>query len=129
MTCQALSTRPYLKEIEVLKAVGGGGGGRSSSGADAGTSGGGGEGEGGHPNIVSMLDCFLHQGAAPDGGGGGGGDVSASADSLGGRGGGGGGGEVKLNNQANFQCLVFELLSHSLYDVLQSTQFTVGTDG
>ena len=49
----------------------------------------------GHPNVVSMLDAFVH------------------------RGGGSGGGLT----DGGFHCLVFELLSHSLYDVLRSTSF------
>ena len=90
------------KELEILKALGGHAG-RSieknggNNEMDAGGSKGDGDGRRreGHPNVVSMLDAFVH------------------------RGGGGGGGPV----DGGFHCLVFELLSHSLYDVLRSTSF------
>ena len=90
------------KELEILKALGGHAG-RSieknggNNEMDAGGSKGDGDGRRreGHPNVVSMLDAFVH------------------------RGGGGGGGLT----DGGFHCLVFELLSHSLYDVLRSTSF------
>ena len=91
------------KELEILKALGGHGGGsfENNGGNNGMDNNGGSKGDGdgrrreGHPNVVSMLDAFVH------------------------RGGGGGGGPV----DGGFHCLVFELLSHSLYDVLRSTSF------
>lgn len=82
------------REIEVLRVLGGGGGGR-------------GEGEGknvGHPCVVSLLDSFTHVGRVDKEEGG---KKGASSDAA----------------LPAYRCLVFELLSHSLYNVLQSTKF------
>ena len=119
------------KEIEILRVLGGGGGARGAGRA--------GESETsvGHPNVVTLLDHFAHRGesdalfgpeesfssssAAESG------DPAhatrkdhpnpndpeekdrsdARADT----------------NDAGLRCLVFELLSHSLYDVLRATSF------
>ena len=99
-----------LKEIEVLRVLGGGGGARGPEGT----------GEAftrvGHPCVVRMLDAFVHRGA----------NVAAGMDESGG---GAEGAEASTEvdgeqrNTAGFRCLVFELLSHSLYDVLRATRF------
>ena len=112
------------KEIEILRVLGGGGGAR---GAAAGAS----ETSVGHPNVVVLLDHFAHRGESealfgPE--------ESFSSSSA--------AESVEANaarkdetdpekneearadaNDAGLRCLVFELLSHSLYDVLRATSF------
>ena len=93
------------KELEILRALGGHApafdeGGDNAGGRAAATT-------EGHPNVVSMLDAFVHRG----------GNQSQSQS------------QSQSQNHAapsldgGFRCLVFELLSHSLYDVLRSTSF------
>jgi dual specificity tyrosine-phosphorylation-regulated kinase 1 len=121
--------RQAVKEVDVLRVLGGGGGGGGRGPEEGeeearGKGAEGGEGRAGHPNVVTLLDSFIHQGSmAPDGDKGG--------DQRGGRGRSGAndpnGGVSTSRSSGSFlhgyRCLVFELLSHSLYDVLQSTAF------
>ena len=92
------------KELEILRALGGHapafdeGGDNTGGRTQAATA------TEGHPNVVSMLDAFVHRG----------GNQSQN--------------QSQSQNAApsldgGFRCLVFELLSHSLYDVLRSTSF------
>lgn len=113
------------KEIEILRVLGGGGGARGPDPRAAGAS----ETSVGHPNVVAMLDHFVvakgesealfgaeasqtreSSANAPAT------DVDAAdaetretSDAAG--------------RDAGLRCLVFELLSHSLYDVLRATSF------
>ena len=100
------------KEIEILRVLGGGGGAR---GAAAGAS----ETSVGHPNVVTMLDHFAHKGKSEALFGPGESqtwDDSWDTD---------GDAETRVSpaSNAGLRCLVFELLSHSLYDVLRATSF------
>ena len=100
------------KEIEILRVLGGGGGAR---GAAAGAS----ETSVGHPNVVTMLDHFAHKGKSEALFGPGESqtwDDSWDTD---------GDAETRVSpaSDAGLRCLVFELLSHSLYDVLRATSF------
>jgi dual specificity tyrosine-phosphorylation-regulated kinase 1 len=100
-----------LKEIEVLRVLGGGGGARGPEGAGEAST------RVGHPCVVRMLDAFAHRGANVAAGmdeSGGGAEAGADSDAEAG---------AEQRNTAGFRCLVFELLSHSLYDVLRATRF------
>ena len=116
------------KEIEILRVLGGGGGARA-----VGTS----ETSVGHPNVVTLLDHFAHRGESdalfgPEE------SFSSSSAAASGdpahatrkdhpnpndpeekdR------SDARADtNDAGLRCLVFELLSHSLYDVLRATSF------
>ena len=108
------------KEIEILRVLGGGGGARGARSAGAS-----GEMEGSHPNVVVMLDHFaLRRG--DDASGLFGPEESTHADDD--------ADETSSaaetqrlsdtsTNANGLRCLVFELLSHSLYDVLRATSF------
>jgi len=76
----------------------------------------------GHPNVVTLLDSFTTQREGADVGkvfAGNGRTRISQKNQL----------EKKrrkkpnADNRAGFRCLVFELLSHSLYDVLRATSF------
>ena len=108
------------KEIEILRVLGGGGGARGARSAGAS-----GTNEGSHPNVVVMLDHFaLRRG--DDASGLFGPEESTHADDD--------ADETSSaaetqrlsdtsTNANGLRCLVFELLSHSLYDVLRATSF------
>lgn len=108
------------REIEVLRVLGGGGGSRGDVNTTDDT-------DGflsrrtGHPNVVTLLDSFTTQREGADVGkvfAGNGKDQDFAKNQL----------EkndekADADNRAGFRCLVFELLSHSLYDVLRATSF------
>ena len=108
------------KEIEILRVLGGGGGARGARSAGAS-----GENEGSHPNVVVMLDHFALR-PGDDAAGLFGPEESTDADND--------ADETSSaaqtqrlsdtsTNARGLRCLVFELLSHSLYDVLRATSF------
>ena len=116
------------KEIEILrrlnthtKLVGGNGGARGARSAGAS-----GETEGSHPNVVVMLDHFaLRRG--DDASGLFGPEESTHADDDADETSSAAETQKRLSdtstNANGLRCLVFELLSHSLYDVLRATSF------
>jgi dual specificity tyrosine-phosphorylation-regulated kinase 1 len=115
------------KEIEILRVLGGGGGARAAGESETSV---------GHPNVVTLLDHFAHRGESdalfgPE--------ESFSSSSAAESGDPANATRKTENpndpeekdrsearadtNDAGLRCLVFELLSHSLYDVLRATSF------
>ena len=108
------------KEIEILRVLGGGGGARGARSAGAS-----GTNEGSHPNVVVMLDHFaLRRG--DDASGLFGPEESTHADDDADETSSAAETQRRSDTSTNangLRCLVFELLSHSLYDVLRATSF------